>query len=96
MKSPSSREPSTATEFADHSLGILHWVGADVVKVRVAYYCVLIPSIPGIDCFRELGAAPLVDTANVDPYIIEAIRGGAGACVFQLVESLPTSQSADF
>jgi hypothetical protein len=54
--------------------------GRDITEVCIADLSVLVPPEHGVDSFRELSTAALVDAAGIDPLIF--ISGQHMICLF--------------
>lgn len=70
LKCPASSKPSALAKGfmrkpGTHSMMIVR-------KINVTDVGFLIPCIHGIDGFRELGAARLIDAAGIDPRLLES------------------------
>jgi hypothetical protein len=52
---------------------MINSVRRHIVEMCVAHSGILVPTVHGIDCFRELGAACLINAASVDPNVIESV-----------------------
>lgn len=57
--------------------------GGDVSKVCVTPSRLFVPSEHRADCLAQLSCVGIVDTAGVDPLIVEAILGSLGAAAVQ-------------
>ncbi len=66
VQSPTAREPNATSKITHNLIPTLR-KRANVCKVGSAFESLRVPLKHGIDRLRNLGAAPLVNTAGVDP-----------------------------
>lgn len=74
LQRPSSSEPAAARQ------SIFRWgFWLEILEYNEAYFRIPVPLKHGIDRFGQLGTARFVDTASIDPRIVEAIFQGETA-----------------
>ena len=70
----------------------IRFPGPEILEDGVAHLGVLVPLEHGVDGFRQLGAAGLVDTAGVDPSMSEILLLGKATGVFDFAVSFPSGE----
>jgi len=83
LESPSATEPA-ASRKRRREFGI----GSQIRQVDVAGFGLLVPVEHGVDSFRELGAAALIDAAGIDPCEAQSSGSSQGAGLLDLAVAL--------
>jgi hypothetical protein len=78
LQGPSSREPPSIGQIC------IDGRASNIFKVSEAGCSIAVPREHGVDSFRQLGTATLIDAARIDPTIFQSPLSSLTTCVFDL------------